>query len=41
MRLDIVFAAFEDEDEDEDIVWTPRVLVIDNRDTENGYIVYP
>ena len=39
MRLDIVFAAFEDEDED--IVWTQRVLVIDNRDTENGYIVYP
>lgn len=37
MQLDIVFAAFEDED----IVWTPQVLVINNRDTEKGHIVYP
>ena len=35
MRLDVVFAAFEDED----IVWIPQVLVINNRDTEKGYIV--
>lgn len=35
MQLDIVFAAFEDED----IVWIPRVLVINNRDIEKGYIV--
>ena len=37
MRLDVVFAAFEDED----IVWTPQVLVINNRDTEKGHIVCP
>ena len=37
MQLDVVFAAFEDED----IVWTPRVLVINNRDTEKGHIVCP
>ena len=37
MQLDIVFAAFEDED----IVWIPRVLVINNRDIEKGYIVCP
>ena len=37
MQLDVVFAAFEDED----IVWAPQVLVINNRDTEKGYIVCP
>ena len=37
MQLDIVFAGFEDED----IVWTPQVLVINNRDIEKGYIVCP
>lgn len=26
---------------DEDIVWTPQVLVINNRDTEKGHIVCP
>lgn len=37
MRLDVVFAAFEDED----IVQTPQVLVINHRDTEKGHIVCP
>lgn len=37
MRLAVVFAAFEDED----IVWIPQVLVINNRDTEKGHIVCP
>lgn len=37
MQLDIVFVAFEDED----IVWIPQVLVINNRDTEKGHIVCP
>lgn len=37
MRLDVVFAAFEDED----IVWIPQVLVINNRDIEKGHIVCP
>ena len=37
MQLDVVFAAFEDED----IVWTPQVLVINNRDIEKGHIVCP
>lgn len=27
--------------EDEDIVWTPQVLVINNRDIEKGHIVCP
>ena len=37
MRLDVVFAAFEDED----IVWTPQVLIINNRDREQGHMVCP
>ena len=37
MQLDVVFVAFEDED----IIWIPRVLVINNRDTEKGHIVCP
>ena len=38
MRLDVVFAAFEDED----IIWIPpQVLVINNRDIEKGYIACP
>ena len=35
IQLDVVFAAFEDED----IIWISQVLVINNRDIEKGYIV--